>query len=244
MRSGKTRPLANWLEHHATDYTMRYVTLFSPVIPLLLSTFLLVACSDNEVVSYRVAKEEPTPQSPAPSSQPSAVKTSDVTPVAPIAQKAMSSGAVATASGAGLAWTAPANWVAKPVSAMRKGSYSITGADGAIADLSITAFPGDVGGEVANVNRWRGQLQLPPLSDADVSANVTRQTINGLNATLVDFANPNASPPQRIVGAMVRFGEATWFFKLMGPDAVVATEKPAFVEFLKSVKAAVATPTP
>lgn len=223
---------------------MRHVTFSFSLIPFLLSTFLLAACSDNEVVSYRVAKEESAPQPSVSAAQTPAAKTSDAHAAAPAVQASMSNSAVATASGAGLTWTAPANWVAKPVSAMRKGSYSISGADGAVADLSITAFPGDVGGEVANVNRWRGQLQLPPLSDVDVSGNVTRQTINGLTVTLVDFANPNAAPPQRIVGAMVRFGEATWFFKLMGPDAVVAAEKPVFVEFLKSVKAAAAAPTP
>ena len=51
------------------------------------------------------------------------------------------------------------------VSAMRRGSYSITDDRNNEADLSITAFPGDVGGELANVNRWRGQVGLEPLSE-------------------------------------------------------------------------------
>jgi hypothetical protein len=144
---------------------------------------------------------------------------------------------VATASGAGLSWTAPATWQAKAASAMRKGSYTVTGEGGATADLSITAFPGDVGGEAANVNRWRGQVSLPPLGEAEVAAVVTRMNVNKLSLGVVEFAGTGANA-QRILGAMVPFDGATWFFKLMGPDAVVAGAKPAFLEFVKTIQAA------
>jgi hypothetical protein len=152
----------------------------------------------------------------------------------------MSTAPVATATGAELTWTAPGNWQTKAASSMRKGSYSIVGDGGAVAELAITAFPGDVGGTVANVNRWRGQLGLAALHDAAVSDMLTHVEVNNLSVTWVDFANPGAAPPQRIVGAMIPFGGATWFFKLMGPEAVVAHAKPAFLEFLQTVKPAAA----
>ena len=41
-----------------------------------------------------------------------------------------------------------------------------------------------------------------------------------------------------MLGAMVPYEGAMWFFKLSGPDALVAATKPAFLEFLKTVKAA------
>jgi hypothetical protein len=145
---------------------------------------------------------------------------------------------VATATGASLAWTAPAHWQAKAGSSMRKGTYAITGEGGATAELAITAFPGDVGGEVANVNRWRGQLQLAPIGEAEVAGAVTRVAANGLALTVLDITNPGLTPPARMIGAMVPFGGGTWFFKLTGPDALLAREKPAFLDFLKSVKPA------
>ena len=46
---------------------------------------------------------------------------------------------------------------------MRLASYSIP-FSGGNADLSITNFSGDGGGVLANVNRWRGQLNLSPLT--------------------------------------------------------------------------------
>jgi hypothetical protein len=64
---------------------------------------------------------------------------------------------------------------------------------------------------------------------------------NGLSFTIVDFANPQAAKSQRILGALVPYGGATWFFKLMGPDSTVAAAKPAFLAFLQNVKPPAAT---
>jgi hypothetical protein len=184
-----------------------------------------------------VAKSE-TPATEAAAPAPASLKPAE--PAA--APAAMANTAVATATGTDLVWTPAAQWTVKPASAMRKGSYAVPGEGGAVADLSVTAFPGTVGGEVANVNRWRGQIQLPPWSEAEVTAGVTRFNVNGLAVTLVEFGNPSAAPAQRLLGAMVPFGGATWFFKLLGPDALVAREKPVFVEFLKTVKPAAFAP--
>jgi hypothetical protein len=149
----------------------------------------------------------------------------------------MATTAVATASGAGLTWTAPAHWVAKPASAMRKATFTFTSPDGTTADLAITAFPGDVGGELANLNRWRGQLSLPPITETEVAAAITRYEYNSLRIAVVDFTGTSSTPPTRMLGAMVPVGSATWFFKLTGPDAFVASEKPTFLAFLQTVKA-------
>ena len=121
---------------------------------------------------------------------------------------------------------------------MRKGSYGITGAAGLTAELAITAFPGDVGGEVANVNRWRARLQLPPQSAAEVSELLTRSTINGLHVSVAELSNSIGVDSQRMLGAIIPFAGDTWFFKLVGPDAIVTETKTAFLEFIQTVKPA------
>jgi hypothetical protein len=145
----------------------------------------------------------------------------------------MANTAVATADGASLTWTAPSHWQPKAASAMRKGSFAVPVEGGAPADLSITAFPGEVGGEVANLNRWRGQVQLAPASAAELASAVTRFEQGGLKFAVVDFDNGQ----QRLLGAIVPYAGGTWFFKLMGPAAPLAKEKAAFLQFLKTVKA-------
>jgi hypothetical protein len=196
-------------------------------LPLIALAAILVSCRKDEITTYRIPKE-------AAPAQPAAAT--------PAAAPAATSGAgmagtpVATATGAALAWTAPASWTAKPASGMRKGSYTITGPGGA-AELAITAFPGDVGGDLANVNRWRGQLQLPPIAQAEFETATRHLDRNGLHITVVDLVGTGGSA-QRILGAMVPHAGATWFFKLMGPDALVAQERTAFLAFVDTIKPA------
>jgi hypothetical protein len=205
--------------------------------PVLL---LLAACRDDNVTSYRV----PKPKDPVPS----AVAATGLPPSHPSTTPAAASGgsmsgpAVATAAGAALTWTAPARWTPKAASAMRKGSYTITGDDGTTADLAITAFPGDVGGEAANVNRWRGQLGLAPMPAAETAGALTRFDAHGLKVAVLDIVGTSNAAPTRLVGAIVPFGGATWFFKLVGPDALVAGEKATLFALLTTVQPAPATP--
>ncbi len=72
---------------------------------------------------------------------------------------------------------------------MRKGSYALGGG----AEVAITAFPGDVGGVLANVNRWRGQAGLAPVDDAGLGQATSALDANGLHFTLVD-AEGGANP--------------------------------------------------
>ena len=53
--------------------------------------------------------------------------------------------------------------------------------------------------------------------------------------TIVDVAGTGADA-KRILGAMVPYAGATWFFKLIGPEALVAKEKATFMAFLDTVK--------
>jgi|UniRef100_UPI00404B5CBC hypothetical protein len=183
----------------------------------LFGCLLITGCRKAEVTSYRVPKEAP-PAMPG------------------MGSTDMASTAVTTAQGHDLEWQAPSNWVAQPASAMRRGSYRITSNDGHSAELSITAFPGDVGGDLANINRWRDQLQLTPLSPAELPGAYTVTQTGEFDFKLVDLTNPDATEPQQTLAAFITFEGNTWFFKLTGAVGVVTAEKPAFLEFLKTVK--------
>ena len=201
------------------------------LLPLAAIALLgLTSCRDSKITTYRVPKEK-TPAMPAAAA--AAANASGAT---------MANTAVTTANGPGLTWSAPAHWTAKAASAMRKGSYAITADSGETADLSITAFPGDVGGDLANVNRWRGQIQLPPLAAAELSGATAHLDVNGLHLTTVDFTGGPTAKPQRVIGAIIPVGNATWFFKLSGPAALVGREQAAFATFLQTIRASSATP--
>ena len=201
-------------------------------IMLAAAALVLTGCRDREVTAYRAPKD-PSPKQPEmpaghpPMGQPPAAGE----PVA--AAPGAMTGAVPTAEGAALVWTAPANWTPKALGSMRKGSYSIAGDAGTMADLAITAFPGDTGGLFANVNRWRGQVGLGPIEAAQLETNTQAVEANGLKMVIVDATGSGNT----LIGAIVPYNGQTWFFKLLGPEALVAREKPAFKEFLNTVKA-------
>src|ERR1022692_4593849 len=131
--------------------------------------------------------------------------------------------------GASLLWQAPADWQNLPGNAMRKGSYSLGGG----AEVAITAFPGGVGGVLANVNRWRGQAGLAPVDETGLGRATTPVESNGLHFLLVDSEGASSS----VVAALLPWNGATWFFKLTGPADAVARAKPSFLSFLKTVRA-------
>ena len=184
----------------------------------LVSVLLLTSCREAKVESYRVPKE--------------AIPPSPLDLASGMSGPDMASTPVPTASGAGLIWTAPANWTAQPGTPMRKAGYKITAAGGT-AELTVTAFPGDVGGDLANVNRWRNQLQLPPLSAGELSATVQSVATESMAFKLTELNGGT----QSTLSAWVMHDGSSWFFKLTGDTAVVAAEKPAFLAFLKTIKA-------
>jgi hypothetical protein len=216
---------------HPLMFSLRRPSL---LLPALLALGLAVGCRRAEVTSYRAPKDA-APAAAAPMAMTAGTPAAPA-PTAAAANSAMAATPVPTAGGAELKWTAPTQWVVKPASAMRKATYTIKGDGGAEAELAVTAFPGDVGGEAANLTRWRGQLGLPEASATDMAKAITRFEAGPLKIALADFVNDKTTPPARLLGAIVPAGSDTWFFKLTGPPALLEKEKPAFIEFLKTLK--------
>ena len=148
---------------------------------------------------------------------------------------------VDTASGPSLVWEMPSGWNAGPERPMRKATLLIPGEGGGPgAEVAVTAFPRDVGGKFANVNRWRQQLGLPPIGESELDGALQHLDVGALHVDLVDITGPSKPPAatQRVLGAIVPYSGATWFFKLTGPDALVAREKDKFVAFLRTLRPA------
>ena len=168
-------------------------------------------------------------------------------PPAPGAAPAMPPGAMPTTMPAGLAvpdtsglpalkYTLPAGWTEKALSQMRVASF--TAADnGKQADVSVIPMGGMAGGNLANVNRWRGQVGLGPLDDAAIEQITEKITIAGQGADLFDIAgtSPGSGDAERIIASVLHRDDMAWFFKITGDADLVEKQKPAFIAFLKSV---------
>ena len=172
----------------------------------------LTACDQAAVKSYTIPKEQPVVTSEPAEPNP-------MRPLPGMAEQAAAAGA--------LQYTVPSGWRQLPASGIRKATLQIED-----AELSVLVFPGDVGGELANINRWREQIGLAAIEESAL-ATITRElTISQHPASYVDLIGPEKS----IKGAILPFHGRTWFFKLIGPSDSVQANEAGLLEFLDSVQ--------
>ena len=135
---------------------------------------------------------------------------------------------------AGVKWTTPSGWTELPGSAMRVATFALPAAAGK-AEATVVALPGDVGGELANVNRWRGQIALPPLTE-DKLAGARAGVRSRLGDVFVYDFTAGGAKKTRLVAGMIQVSGTMWFFKLMGDESAVSAAKPAFLKLLEGLK--------
>lgn len=181
----------------------------------------LVADQDFAFLEFLESVEFEAPAEAAPTMPPA---TGDM------ASQGLPAGAMATADNPD--WTVPAHWEAGRPSSMRRGSFAVTGGSGGSLDISVTAFPGDVGGTLANINRWRRQIGLPPTSAEELAGEVELVPVGVDTGQLVDLTGPR----ERTLAVTVSQGGDSWFFKVTGPPGLVEQERSAFLEFVESVR--------
>ena len=211
---------------------------------LILPLLLAAGCHRDEVKVYRVAKDQPQSQQPAAP----ALSTDSPNPTLPPGHPDISSTpttAAPLASGtaqAPLTWKMPEGWTEVPPSEMRVASFKVTGKDGKQADVSVVPLPGMAGTDSANVNRWRGQVGLPEMTDDELQKAAENVEAGGQSAQLYDIAgqNPASGETSRILGVIQHRDDTAWFYKMTGNSDLVEQQKPAFIEFLKSLNFPVA----
>jgi hypothetical protein len=74
-------------------------------------------------------------------------------------------------------WKLPEEWREQPGSAMRYATLVIPG-EGKPLEVSVTVLP-STSGALANVNRWRGQMRLPPITQEQLPDESTQIPLEG-----------------------------------------------------------------
>jgi len=158
---------------------------------------------------------------------------------APSESNAVQPGVAPDAAPASVTWTAPAGWQEQPATGFLKGSFTIPGADGQKAEVSVVSLPATGGGLLAAVNRMRDRLQLPPITQ-DGLQDGSMISVEGQNVYFIDLvsgkpAADGGSKPRTLNG-ILSLPDETWFFKMSGPDRMVEAQRDAFQQFLQSLK--------
>lgn len=189
----------------------------------------LVGCNQAEVRVQRVPKDADTMAAAQPSVAEPAGGNGMPAPAVPMADAQPQ-----------IHWTLPAGWTEKPLTQFRAASFNVQGTNGQVADVAVTPLPA-TGHEVELVNMWREQMQLPPITGTgtDPDKGTEGVPIGSETGKLFDFASDkpviDGSLHGRMLVAMLTRGGMSWFFKMTGEESFVASQKPVFLQFLKSI---------
>ncbi len=199
---------------------MRHASFF--LLPVCLALVFSGCREDEEIKVYRVARDAASPS-----------------PAATAPAGTMSAQPTATPSMAAQTGPAPAGWEAQPLSQMRAASFLVKGDGGALADVSLVVFGGDGGGDLQNVNRWRGQLGLPSVDEAGLIQTAEKQPTARGEARVFDLTGqPEANDPEkdgRILTAILPTEGKTLFFKMRGNTELVGAQKANFLQWVEAM---------
>jgi hypothetical protein len=171
--------------------------------------FCLGCSKSDQIQSYTVAKESPpAPVVPAAAAEPAAATDRMLAAILPVGQQAWFFKAVGPipvmdehaetiseffskvrVDAAGRPrWELPSGWKEDPPSGMRAATLWVP-ADGKPIEISVTTlgWRGTEKDVLDNVNRWRGQMQLPPVDEAGLADCTRELTAGDVKITLADL---------------------------------------------------------
>jgi len=199
--------------------------------PLMAAALALAisSCRREEISHARVAKA-PAPAAASPAMPPPATPAQAGTAAQP-----PEGGASALPAGAkALKWKLPKGWTEAGAGGMRYATLK-PGTPGKI-DVSVVVLPGVAGGELANVNRWRGQIGLPPVDEAALAAARKPLEAKAGTISLYDFKGEGQEASRMVAGLVAAGDGNTWFVKMVGEAGPVGAARPDFIKLLETLR--------
>lgn len=138
-------------------------------------------------------------------------------------------------------WTKlPEGWKENPSAGpMRAASFLVSDNSGSEAELGVIPMGGMPDIESQLVNMWRGQLKLDPLSADELAKQGEDVSIADGKGKMFDLVSTEpvlgGKFKARILAAMIKQSDTSWFFKFTGEEALVAGQRKAMLEFMKGV---------
>jgi len=135
-------------------------------------------------------------------------------------------------------YTLPAGWVQTGGQAgFRYATFIVKDGDQS-AETTLTPLAGTAGTLLDNVNRWREQLKLPTIDEAELVKQTRTIASSAGSAKYFDLGQPESagSTRQRMLVAVIQRPEKTWFVKMTGPFDLLERQKGAFEAFVATLR--------
>jgi len=135
-----------------------------------------------------------------------------------------------------LTYKTPKDWQSQAVSGMRKAAFKIVEGDQQV-ETTVIDLAEAAGDLLPNINRWRGQVKLQPISQEELDRTLKRLPIGNSTGHYIELVGPeSAKPRETILGVITIQAGKAWFVKLKGSAELAQREKKNFEAFVKSIK--------
>tara|TARA_Y100001970_G_C13865348_1_gene666255 strand:+ start:109 stop:651 length:543 start_codon:yes stop_codon:yes gene_type:complete len=176
------------------------------MIKILSILLLCISCDNNDIKTYRIAKAPANPKAIQPP----------------------------TVTDNNLQWDLPKGWVASSGSSMRLASYNVPHSNG-VGDLSVMILAGDGGGVEANINRWRGQINLSPQTLSQINGQSENRE-NSLSSYQIFTVINDKNSERAFICAIIPLEDSTVFVKLNISAYGITEIKDDFIYFCDSFR--------
>ncbi|MBT3664651.1 hypothetical protein HOA87_02985 [bacterium] len=132
-----------------------------------------------------------------------------------------------------LTWDLPKGWIPSKGHSMRLASFDVPFSKG-VGDLSIVSLSGISGGLLANVNRWRGQINLDPISENQI-LEISEAGESKMGAFRIFKMVNNLNKEKAIIAAVLPTGNKTFFIKLTVSQQGLVELESVFEKFCSSI---------
>ncbi len=131
-----------------------------------------------------------------------------------------------------LSYELPGDWQKAPGDGVSTAAFSSGG-----AKTTITALPAS-NELLPNVNRWRTQVGLTPISESELGETVEKiRLADGETGDYVVLSGPSdGESPKSILGVVAVRDETAWFVKMTGDSQSVLSQKATFETFVRSLR--------
>ncbi|MFG0300469.1 MAG: hypothetical protein ACF8K1_12795 [Phycisphaerales bacterium JB047] len=170
--------------------------------------FGLVGCDDASVQEEQVAKGIEDIPAPEQTDEPSGGQPADTgTP---------------EQHDSGFPWAVPEGWVLDETPRQMRIATYMAPTESGEQEVAVTRFPGRVGGELANINRWRGQMGLAPIEQVELENQIERFSAEGYDGYQVRIDSDRGT--MLAAGVFDESINQTWFVRATLSEASLADQ--------------------
>ncbi|MGE0267057.1 MAG: hypothetical protein AB7S78_01195 [Candidatus Omnitrophota bacterium] len=125
----------------------------------------------------------------------------------------------------------PMGWKPDDPGPMQRARFTRLTEDGRSAEISIVVLPGEAGGDLPNINRWRRQIGLDPVDNAALGDIIRSWTIGERTLKQVHLENGD----QSIDMVYLLDQGQSYFYKMQGDKKLAGDQLKVFLAFVHTI---------